>query len=519
MFSDVFSVPLTDSKGNRKKQKKHRKRVKKQIKKERTDDADYLPELWNLSSNIFSVGVMVFILLNGYPPFENATIKDRWYKEIVKNKFHKFWKLHRASPINAIPIPSAPISFTPSTMNVLSPRSLFTGKLSINKAAPMLPSSKQKSVSSNNLLPSPFSPNSPNSPNTSIPNIFSDDENMKNSKKRTGPYIPSLKVEKSRSSNNVFESSDNDKNRNKNENNKTRKTKKKKKERVEYDYRSIQGLMNDLLRYNSWSRLDAFFNYNHNDLDFNDNLQALYHKYWFLDIGYNEDDQYNDNNNNSYNFDNIIINHNDNKQQIDEKEMKFLNVLNKLRYDKQEENRKKARNKDIDNDSISKRKGIFWIMDKQQKDPEYYPYKKELEGLGLNGSAELYTTKPWTDVFHEMYHIITNKCRGNVDKKYENNYKRLICKIKLASNKKEEKEQQKSEKIIIFEISIWKSVKYKDLNTTNDDTIYIVQWRRLYGNTLDYARVINHVIHEHCCTLFYLPTNIRRCMKSVNFVM
>ena len=120
IFYDTFSVPLN---ANIPKQKIETIKKKKKLlltKKDRTD-IDYLPDLWNLSSNIFALGVMVFVLLNGYPPFETAARSDRWYKEIVRKKFHRFWKLHRASPINAIPIPSAPISFTPSTMNVLSP--------------------------------------------------------------------------------------------------------------------------------------------------------------------------------------------------------------------------------------------------------------------------------------------------------------------------------------------------------------------------------------------------------------
>ena len=58
-----------------------------------------LNKAYDLSCDIFSIGVILFILLTGYPPFEQATNKDRWYKSMTKKKYKVFWKAHRASPI------------------------------------------------------------------------------------------------------------------------------------------------------------------------------------------------------------------------------------------------------------------------------------------------------------------------------------------------------------------------------------------------------------------------------------
>eukprot|EP00493_Phyllostaurus_siculus_P027008 UN27354 len=44
--------------------------------------------------DMFSSGVILFIMLTGYPPFKHATKDDTWFRCIAKNKPEQFWKKH-----------------------------------------------------------------------------------------------------------------------------------------------------------------------------------------------------------------------------------------------------------------------------------------------------------------------------------------------------------------------------------------------------------------------------------------
>ena len=62
------------------------------------------PEILNkdpylFECDIFSCGVVLFILLAGYPPFEQATTKCRWYAPLLAGNARQFWKQHRGCGI------------------------------------------------------------------------------------------------------------------------------------------------------------------------------------------------------------------------------------------------------------------------------------------------------------------------------------------------------------------------------------------------------------------------------------
>jgi len=44
--------------------------------------------------DLFALGVILFILYSGYPPFDEAHVKDKYYKLIVKHNTDLFWRVH-----------------------------------------------------------------------------------------------------------------------------------------------------------------------------------------------------------------------------------------------------------------------------------------------------------------------------------------------------------------------------------------------------------------------------------------
>lgn len=44
--------------------------------------------------DIFAAGVILFIMLAGFPPFQNANEKDWWFDKITKKKYKLFWMAH-----------------------------------------------------------------------------------------------------------------------------------------------------------------------------------------------------------------------------------------------------------------------------------------------------------------------------------------------------------------------------------------------------------------------------------------
>jgi len=49
---------------------------------------------YDQSVDIFSLGVILFICIAGFPPFQEAKLSDWWFDKIIKKKYALFWKAH-----------------------------------------------------------------------------------------------------------------------------------------------------------------------------------------------------------------------------------------------------------------------------------------------------------------------------------------------------------------------------------------------------------------------------------------
>ena len=46
------------------------------------------------SVDLFATGMILFIMVTGFPPFHKAELRDYFYKYICANRADDFWKIH-----------------------------------------------------------------------------------------------------------------------------------------------------------------------------------------------------------------------------------------------------------------------------------------------------------------------------------------------------------------------------------------------------------------------------------------
>ena len=71
------------------------------------------------SVDVFSLGVVLFIMVVGHYPFTEATDGDRFYKAFLNNN-DLFWRSHRNSLINKVGEVAADLILTPSFRHLIN---------------------------------------------------------------------------------------------------------------------------------------------------------------------------------------------------------------------------------------------------------------------------------------------------------------------------------------------------------------------------------------------------------------
>jgi hypothetical protein len=152
-------------------------------------------------------------------------------------------------------------------------------------------------------------------------------------------------------------------------------------------------------------------------------------------------------------------------------------------------------------------------LDDHEAEVPLYPLG-EVEGIW-----DTHTTAKWKDVYNAV-NTVVYEVSGHTEYNFDDNT--LTCSVKLQNP------ALRGESLIRFHVQVFRSREFQNGPTHQDsdseeehnenpETIYVVRFRRLEGDVLDWKKILNHVLYKKCTTVLTgLPKWARDQLVKVN---
>jgi len=139
----------------------------------------------------------------------------------------------------------------------------------------------------------------------------------------------------------------------------------------------------------------------------------------------------------------------------------------------------------------------------------------------VEGIWDTYTTSKWKDIYNAV-NTVVYEVAGHTGYNFDDNT--LLCSMKLQNPHLGEKS------LVRFRVQVFRSRVFQngpsdtysdsegddDVNSDNE-VIYVVKFRRLEGDVLDWKKILNQVIYKKCTTVLTgLPKWATRQLKKVS---
>jgi len=136
----------------------------------------------------------------------------------------------------------------------------------------------------------------------------------------------------------------------------------------------------------------------------------------------------------------------------------------------------------------------------------------------VEGIWDAHTTAKWKDFFNAV-NTVVHEVSGHTVYNFGDNT--LMCSVKLQNP------SLLGESLVRFLVQVFRSREFQNGPTQHDsdseeenvkiETIYVVRFRRLEGDVLDWKKMLNQVLYKQCTTVLTgLPKWARRELNKVD---